>query len=131
MSGAKNSAPPKAPEVFDESPAGLMAVDLTFNYFKTIMNGAFTLIGGAIILKGALVPEAPIERNFIVGILLISLAAVCGLEGQHRTIVNLRKKHVGKLYRQALLTIGPGALGIGTGALFSYFLKSFGQGTST
>ncbi|MFN0024530.1 MAG: hypothetical protein ACKVS5_11615 [Parvularculaceae bacterium] len=111
---------------FDESPAGLMAVDLTFNYFKTIMNGAFTLIGGAIVLKGALAPDTPITRTFVLGIVLIAVAAVCGLEGQHRTIINLRKKHDGKLYRQALLTIGPGALGVGTGALFSYFMKSFG-----
>jgi hypothetical protein len=116
----------KVNPVFDESAAGLLATELTFSCFSTIMTASFTIIGGAIILKGALIPSAPVTDLFLIGIGLLAVAAVSALEGQFRTIINPERRQARSLYRRVLLTVGPGTMGLGTGVLFAYFLNNFG-----
>lgn len=110
---------------FDDSSAGLLATEPGFNYFSAIMTASFTIIGGAIILKGALIPTVAVTELFLVGIGLLAVSAVTALEGQFRTILNLERRNARSLYRRFLLTIGPGTMGVGTGMLFAFFLNNF------
>ncbi len=115
-----------AAEEFDERPASLLAQELRFNFFGAIMTTAITLIGGAVVLKGALLPDAPYELEFFVGVAAAAFAGICAFDGQMGVVARLEKRtsRLG-LWARAIHLVTPWILSLGAVLLGAYFSNNF------
>ncbi len=115
-----------ASEPFDERPAALLAQELRFSYFRGLLTTSFSVIGGAVALKGLLIPEAPLTEVFFVGGLFVLVGGLVSFEGQGHIIRNLATRRASSNFWQRLAMVaGPISLGIGAGILIAYFLENF------
>ena len=114
------------PEPFDERPAALLAQELRFSFFRSLLTTSFSIMGGVVALKGLLIPSAPLNEKFFVGALMVIVGGLVAFEGQTHIIRNLSKRQAStNIWQRLAMISGPFTIGIGTGVLFSYFLDSF------
>lgn len=115
-----------ASEPFDERPAALLAQELRFDYFRGLLTTSFSIMGGAVALKGLLIPNAELSENFFLGSLFVITGGLVAFEGQGHVIRNLATRRASSNFRRRLaMMAGTICLGLGTGILVSYFLNNF------
>ena len=113
-------------EEFDERPAALLAQELRFNFFRTIMTTAITLVGGAVVLKGAVIPEAEYDPYFLAGVGIAAFAGICAFDGQMGVVARLEKRRARpNLWARGINLLTPWALALGAMLLVIYFSNHF------
>ncbi|MEO1014829.1 MAG: hypothetical protein AAFX08_06515 [Pseudomonadota bacterium] len=117
---------PKETEEIDERPAALLAHELRFNFFRTMMTTAITLVGGALVLKGAVLPEAPYDILFVSGVSIAAFAGICAFDGQMGVVQRLEKRKARpSLWARGITLMTPWALALGAMLLIMYFYNHF------
>lgn len=111
-----------AAEPFDERPAALLAQELRFDYFSSLLTTSFSLLGGVVAMKGLLIPDVALSRNFFLGTLFVFVGGLVSFEGQSQIIRNLSTRRASStLWQRLAMVSGPLSLGLGAGILISFF----------
>lgn len=119
------SGPDRVVDDFDERPAAMLQHELRFNYFTTLLTTAITLVGGAVVLKGALVPEAAYRTNFVAGIVALVIGGLFAFEGQNVVLKRLQgREQRESAYAQFVGYAAAGGIFLGLGLLIAYFMTN-------